>query len=135
MYLQDLLEHMRLSYDADDPDSVGSALITQRLSKLCRVNFVKDLEYKECKWATKMLPATAFCPLEEDKHWMIFDPARSKLVKKKMEDNNSLGLRLWKKHTEMFDNWGGPNHTTAFYYLAEEHCPLTSQVLDWQMHY
>ena len=39
----------------------------------------------------KLLPTETFCPVEEEKSWMIFDPARSKLVAKRLEEQDSLG--------------------------------------------
>ena len=49
--------------------------------------------FKECKWMSgiKLLPTEAFCPVEEEKNWMIFDAARSKLVAKRLEEHDSLG--------------------------------------------
>ena len=39
----------------------------------------------------KLLPTEAFCPVEEEKNWMIFDDARSKLVANRLEEHDSLG--------------------------------------------
>ena len=45
-FVQDLMEQMSLYYNAEEPDSIGSRLITRRLSELCGVSYIKDLEYK-----------------------------------------------------------------------------------------
>ncbi len=66
---------------------------------------------------------------------MIFDPVRSKLVRRKIEEDDSLGLRLWLRHSEDIDNWGGPGHETAFYRLGEQHCPLIMQILSDETHF
>ena len=39
----------------------------------------------------RLLPTDAFCPVEEEKNWLIFDTARSKLVAKRLEECDSLG--------------------------------------------
>ena len=39
----------------------------------------------------KLLSTEAFCPVEEEKNWMIFDAARSKLVAKRLDEQDSLG--------------------------------------------
>ncbi len=43
---QDLVEQLRHAYDAANPDSTGSKLITRRLSRLCKVKYIQELEYK-----------------------------------------------------------------------------------------
>lgn len=51
------MEQMSIHFNADEPESVGSRLITRRLSELCGVNYIKDLEYKvrfPLKWAKIM---------------------------------------------------------------------------------
>ena len=52
-----------------------------------------SITFKECKWMSgiKLLPTEAFCPVEEEKNWMIFDAARSKLVAKRLDEQDSLG--------------------------------------------
>lgn len=40
------MEQMSIHFNADEPESIGSRLITRRLSELCGVNYIKDLEYK-----------------------------------------------------------------------------------------
>ena len=45
-FVQDLMDQMSLYYNAEEPDSIGSRLITRRLSELCGVSYIKDLEYK-----------------------------------------------------------------------------------------
>ena len=60
----------------------------------------------------KLLPTEAFCPVEEEKNWMIFDAARSKLVAKRLDEQDSLGttyvllsvllnIRIWVSHAFM----------------------------------
>lgn len=51
------MEQMSIHFNEDEPESVGSRLITRRLSELCGVNYIKDLEYKvrfPLKWAKIM---------------------------------------------------------------------------------
>ena len=45
-FVQDLMEQMSIHFNVDEPESIGSRLITRRLSELCGVNYIKDLEYK-----------------------------------------------------------------------------------------
>jgi hypothetical protein len=128
-FLEDALTEFGNYFDADKADSTGAAFVTERLKKLCKVAFVDELQYKECKKSAKVLPADWFCPVAEDKHWMIFDPVRAKLVLTTLEEAGSYGLRLWTAATGEYVNWGGSNFTTAFYRLAEERCPLIVQSL------
>jgi hypothetical protein len=128
-FLENLLTEFGNNFDPGRADSMAASFLTDRLKKLCKVAFVNELQYKECKKGAKVLPADWFCPVAEDKSWMIYDPVRAKLVLKTLEEAGSYGLRLWSDATGEYDNWGAANFTTAFYRLAEERCPLIVQSL------
>ena len=40
------MEHLSIFYNEEEPESIGSRLVTRRLSELCAVDYIKDLEYK-----------------------------------------------------------------------------------------
>ena len=51
------MEQMSIHFNVDEPESIGSRLITRRLSELCGVNYIKDLEYK-----VRFLVTLKICP-------------------------------------------------------------------------
>ena len=77
--------------------------------------------------------------MDRDKHWMIFDRARSKLVQQMIRDESdtpdgsSFGIKLWSKGdldmNRDLRSWGSAKDQTAFYYLAQSRCPLSFQML------
>ena len=77
----------------------------------------------------KLLPPETFSPVPEAQYLKLYDPARAKLVLKKIEEAQSFGVKLWtsKSGTE---NLGSANFTTTFYKLAEEKCPMNVRLLD-----
>ena len=85
-----------------------------------------------------MSPAS-FCPVERNKYWTIFDPARVKLVKQMMNidtvRDSAFGLKLWREDSLQLDNWGGANLTTAFYDVAWKSCPFVVNVLGETGHF
>lgn len=122
----DAMEQMVHFHDSKNPKAAGSHLLTQRLKKKCSVEFITELLFKECgaKSDAKVLTSDVFCPVEEDKHWRIFDPTRTKLVLQNLEELKSHGLKLWRKYTEGYPSWGSADKPTAFSKLAKDACPL-----------
>jgi hypothetical protein len=127
--LQDLLQQLGLHYDPNDYRSVGTRLVTERVKYLCHVDFVNELVYRQCASSPPLRPVADFCPLEEAKHWMLFDRFRTKLVKKRLEEHESYGVRLWRGASNGLASWGAANDSTAAYELAKESCPFTLMVV------
>ena len=125
--IEELLADFARKFRPDSHHSVGRDLMKQTLVDLCKVETMKELVFKECKMAVKLMEVSAFCPVEEEKHWTIFDPKRTKLVMKALERENSLGLKLWNDATKDIQNWGSKDDQTAFYKLAVEKCPLITE--------
>ncbi len=134
--LTDLLEQMPVQFDKDDPNSIGSKFITNRLKKLCRVSFIKELLYKECSHSSaNVLSTSAFCPIEEEKHKSIVDMVRAKLVVKRVEEESSYGVKLWSDLNSDVGDWGSSTNKTAFFRLAFDSCPLMIQSLGSTRHF
>jgi hypothetical protein len=100
---------------------------------------MKQLLYKQCHKAPRILPVETFCPIHGAHHWKLFDTSRSKLVLQKIHESNSFGVKLWiamKISNDHDDaNLGSSNFTTAFYQLAKNYCPLTVQLLGQNRHF
>ncbi|TRY70399.1 hypothetical protein TCAL_02410 [Tigriopus californicus] len=122
----DAMEQMVHFHDSTNPKATGSYLLTQRLKKKCSVEFITELLFKECgaKSDAKVLTSEVLCPVEEDKHWRIFDPARTKLVLQNLKEHKSHGLKLWREYTDSYPSWGSAGKPTAFSSLAQDACPL-----------
>ena len=141
--LEDLLQEFGLAFSKGDSSITGSDLLTRRVKKYCRVHFIRELHYKECKILSgvRVLPTFSFCPVEADRYWTLFDPVRAGVVRGQLQDfakdnggTGALGVRLWRENSAGLGSWGGPakeegGRATAYFELAEKVCPLTSQTL------
>ena len=53
--------------------------------KLCGVEHLKQLRFKECQDLPAMASEELYCPVEKSKYWTFFDDKRFKLVAKKQK--------------------------------------------------
>ena len=65
------------------------------LRKLCGVEHLKQLRFKECQDLPAMASEELYCPVEKSKYWTIFDDKRFKLVAKKIEAKKVKLVNLW----------------------------------------
>ena len=65
------------------------------LRKLCGVEHLKQLRFKECKDLPAIASEEVYCPVEREKYWTIFDDKRSKLVARKIEAKEVKLVNLW----------------------------------------
>ena len=63
--------------------------------KLCVVEHLKQLRFKECQDLPAMASEEVYCPVERSKYWTIFDDKRFKLVAKKIEAKKVKLVNLW----------------------------------------
>jgi hypothetical protein len=103
-------------------------MMTSVIKERCKVDNIRDLKFKQCSKAIKILEPNDFCPFPQFKHWMIVDPSYTNLVKKRLEEHQNYAIRLWNKMNDRVESWGNPNFTTPFYALAEQKCPMVFQL-------
>ena len=65
------------------------------LRKVCGVEHLKQLRFKECKDLPAMANEEVFCPVESQKYWTIFDDKRYKIVARKIEAKEVKLVNLW----------------------------------------
>ena len=89
-----------------------------------QVSYLKDLSFKHCQNAPKLLANSKFVPITEVEYKKLYDPSRTKLILKKLDESQSFGVKLWtfKPGTEIL---GHSKLNTTFYALAKEKCPIT----------
>ena len=103
-------------------------MLTSVMKEKCKVNHIRDLKFKQCSKALKILEPTDFCPFPQFKHWMIVDPSYKNLVLTKLKEYRSYAMKLWTKMNTRVESWGRPDLNTPFYSLAEVKCPLVFQL-------
>ena len=103
-------------------------MITSVIKEKCKVNHLRDLKFKDCSKAIKILETKDFCPFPQFKHWMIVDPSYVNLVVSKLEEYQSYAVRLWNQMNEGAESWGKPDFVTPFYNLAQKKCPMVFQL-------
>ena len=151
--LSSLLDMAESEFDPDDPEATGGRLIAKTAGQHCGVTFLKEARFRDCdvklpRYAIQKTttptdfkntvlghsfsPST-FCPVEEDKHWTLIDPARVRLVSKRLNEAGDVdgphALRLWPERNGDFADWGSKASPTAVWRAAEEACPLVVQLL------
>ena len=98
-----------------------------------QVDFIKQLVFKQCHKSAKMLSTNVFCPFDRGHYSNLYDTNRVKLSLRKISEirKEVVGIKLWTAilSREARSNMGGLNHTTAFYSMAKEACPVTIQVM------
>ncbi len=132
--LTELLESALAAFNPEDERATGGRLIGKKVKEMCRVDYLKELRFKECPEAKiKVAQPHVFCPVEEEKHWMLLDTNRATLVLRRMEEaaqgEEVRGLKLWSRHNGDFDSWGSSNRTSAVFEVAGMACPLMMQAL------
>ena len=103
-------------------------MMTNVIKERCKISHIRDLKFKDCSKAVRILEPTDFCPFPQFKHWMIVDPNYIKLVNKKIDEHQSFAIRLWNRMNENVESWGNPDTKTPFYTLAENKCPMVFQL-------
>ena len=63
--------------------------------KVCGVEHLKQLRFKECKDLPAIASEEVFCPVESQKYWTIFDDKRYKIVARKIEAKEVKLVNLW----------------------------------------
>ena len=90
-------------------------MLTSVMKEKCKVNHIRDLKFKQCSKALKILEPTDFCPFPQFKHWMIVDPSYKNLVLTKLKEHKSYAMKLWTKMNTRVESWGRPDLNTPFY--------------------
>ena len=129
-----LLNLLSKNYDGNSSSCIGSQLLAQTAKEECQVEFIKQLDYKQCRKLPKILPSTHFVPIEEKHYRKLYDPARTKLVLKTIKEHQSYGLKLWTLKP-MTDNLGSRYFNTTFYALANQFCPMNVRLLGPNRHF
>lgn len=124
----------KLKHYEGNSSNIGSQLLTQVAKEECQVEFIKQLEYKQCRKLPKILPSSDFVPIEEQHYRKLYDPARTKLVLKTIKEHQSFGLKLWTLKP-MTDNLGSRDFNTTFYALASQFCPMNVRLLGPTRHF
>jgi len=115
-------------YNEENPLKLGGSLLKRKLRDNCGVKTVKELQFVECAIAPKIMSPGALCPIELEKHWMLLDPVRSKLVKRTLNEANSYGVKLWSQEAnEDHNDWGSASFRTPYFDLASAKCPLLTR--------
>ena len=99
--------------------------LLQETLKFCKVKTVTDLEYKQCKTFSPILPESFACPIERSRYWTIFDDKRAKIAAKKAQKKETKIVNLWLNDSEDISIWASENFKTLNYYLSQKHCPRT----------
>ena len=133
-FVTELIQNLPVDFNKNNSKSLGSILMTENLKKHCQVSFLKDLKFKFCSKAPKLMSSEKFAPIEETQFKKIYDPQRTKLVLKKIQEFESFAIKLWtfKSGTE---NLGSSRLNTTFYHLAKEKCPYSYKILPANKHF
>ena len=115
-------------YSLNSTHSIGRQMMTNVIKERCKVDHIRDLKFKQCSKAIRILEKNDFCPFPQFKHWMVVDPSYAKLIKRKVDEHQSYAFRLWNRMNDRVDTWGSPDFKTPFYKLAEEKCPMVFQL-------
>ena len=105
--------------------SLNRNSLLQETLKFCKVKTVTDLEYKQCKTFSPILPESFACPIERSRYWTIFDDKRSKIAAKQVQKKETKIVNLWLDESEDISMWASDNFKTLIYYLSQKHCPCT----------
>ena len=106
-------------------ESLNRNSLLQETLKFCKVKTVTDLEYKQCKTFSPILPESFACPIERSRYWTIFDDKRSKIAAKQIQKKETKIVNLWLDESEDISMWASDNFKTLIYYLSQKHCPRT----------
>ena len=91
----------------------------------CKVKTVTDLEYKQCKTFSPILPESFACPIERSRYWTIFDDKRAKIAAKQVQKKETKIVNLWLNDSENLSIWASESFKSLIYYLSQKHCPFT----------
>ncbi len=133
--LAEVLSSAAGAFDPTRPEETGGRLVASKLREACGVRYLKELRFRDCPIGVKATSPSTFCPVEEEKHWMLLDPSRERLVSSRMRgggEGDVRGLRLWSEHNAAFSDWGSRARPTAVFQAAEKACPLVVQVMGEQ---
>jgi len=118
-----LLESAQLSLNPAGP-SLSSLEATLR--KVCKVEHLIRLRYSPCLSLPQILPSPKFCPVEEKRSWVLFDPKRKQIAKREYQvGETSLMVNLWLEESGELAQWASDQDCKShFLQLAENHCPI-----------
>ncbi|XP_023327422.1 lactosylceramide 4-alpha-galactosyltransferase isoform X2 [Eurytemora carolleeae] len=98
--------------------------LTNYIYSFCKVESLRELEFQECRFLeARLLHPEVLCPIEKEKHWVLFDENRYELAKAKFESKEVKGIHLWLELSAGFKEWGSPTFKSAIYKLGNQHCP------------
>ena len=92
------------------------------------MDFIKQLNYKDCKSVPKILSPEKLCPFDRTQYRKLYDPSRTKLMLRKMTESKVYGLKFWTLK-EGTGNLGSDQFNTTFFALAKTYCPINVQIL------
>ena len=92
------------------------------------MTYLKDLRYKKCHAVPKVLDEVAFCPVEREKYWTLFDPKRKKIAKNRISKSKTKLVNLHLDESEGLKDWASKDFQTIVFDLATKHCPLVFEV-------
>ena len=132
--IEEILKNLNDNFNPNSSESIGLDLMTKTLKNVCEVDFLKQLNYKDCSFSPKILPKTSVCPIDNSQYRKLYDPSRTKLMLRKIEESDSLAVKLWtlKAGTE---NLGDYLFNTTFYALSGKLCPVTMEFLGTNKHF
>ena len=133
-FIEEILKNLNNNFNPLSSESIGLDLMTKTLKNICEVDFLKQLNYKDCRLSPKILPKTSVCPIDNSQYRKLYDPSRTKLMLRKIEESDSLAVKLWtlKAGTE---NLGEYLFNTTFYALSGKLCPVTMEFLGTDKHF
>ena len=82
----------------------------------------------------KILPMEKFAPVQENNYKKLYDPARTKLVLKKIHEFQSYGVKMWTSKSGTED-LGSLSSNKTFFILAQQQCPMNVRLLGENKHF
>ena len=119
--VENIIERAEISAKLED---ISKDAIRKELDRLCKVNYLADLKYKQCNSFPLILEEEALCPVEREKYWILFDTRRKKIAQRQISNKETKVINLWLEESGGLKDWASQEFRTILYDLAQEYCPV-----------